>query len=108
MNVDITYGYWYAANCYDEHAYVCQTPSLNDQQTTTTISPSIWPNTTSGSHFCLQNGQLSPNEEVCWYVQNITMDFVHAEKFCLEIFGGHLASVHSVSDNMKLTRNPIM
>uniref|UniRef100_A0AC34RKP9 C-type lectin domain-containing protein n=1 Tax=Panagrolaimus sp. JU765 TaxID=591449 RepID=A0AC34RKP9_9BILA len=27
VTVDIAYGFWFAANCYDNHAYVCQTPS---------------------------------------------------------------------------------
>uniref|UniRef100_A0AC34QUZ7 C-type lectin domain-containing protein n=1 Tax=Panagrolaimus sp. JU765 TaxID=591449 RepID=A0AC34QUZ7_9BILA len=97
LGIDIAFGFWFALNCYGNHPFVCQTRSLSS---ITTDTP---PSTTVQTHKCSQNGQLSPNGQSCWYVQNKTADFVNAEMTCTRNFNGHLASIHSIFDNIKLT-----
>lgn len=99
LGIDIAFGFWFALNCYGNHPFVCQTRSLSS---ITTDTP---PSTTVQTHKCSQNGQLSPNGQSCWYVQNKTADFVNAEMTCTRNFNGHLASIHSIFDNIKLTGN---
>lgn len=58
---------------------------------------------TGKNTYCLMNGQLSFDGQFCWYIENTTMDFRNAEKSCINNYGGHLASIHSVFDNMMIT-----
>uniref|UniRef100_A0AC34QWP7 C-type lectin n=1 Tax=Panagrolaimus sp. JU765 TaxID=591449 RepID=A0AC34QWP7_9BILA len=56
-----------------------------------------------GATSCPQNGQLSPDGRFCWFIRNVSDDFVSSEMDCVQNYNGHLASIHNVFENLKLT-----
>lgn len=53
--------------------------------------------------YCPSNGQLSFDGEFCWYIDSKPMDFRNAERYCIDNYGGHLASIHNIYGNMLIT-----
>lgn len=67
-----------------------------------TALPNLKVSTAKKTASCPKNGQLSPDKRFCWFVSNAVADFVNAEMYCMSNYNGHLASVHSIFDNMML------